>query len=100
MAEDDHIPKPIVIDLLEQEFKRYIEIATVIMNDIKRPQDKQIYEKYLQKCLALNKGSISVKINRNKFFRHFLRVLQMAARNQPMNAKHKMVSIFYKFALI
>lgn len=71
------------VEILDEEFNQYLEVAKTLMLALKKPADKDICGKYIKKCTALDAPSIEVKTNRNEFFKYFLKLLQTAATTQP-----------------
>ena len=84
-------------DILDEEFQRYLEIAKALIKEIKRQEDREICVKYIKKCLSMNVPNLSVKRNRNDFFKFFLKTLQTSAENQPPDYDDMVSLIYYIF---
>lgn len=72
-----------VLEILDEEFLRYLDITRLLMKQLKRTHDREICSKYVRRCCAMNGPSLSVKKCRNEFFKYFLQMLNTAAENQP-----------------
>ncbi|CAD7079968.1 unnamed protein product [Hermetia illucens] len=83
MASPSQVEPRQYIEILDEEFSQYLEVAQSIAKTMKRPKDKKICIKYIRKCMELDAPNIEVKAHRNEFFRYFLRMLQSTAASQP-----------------
>ncbi|XP_058826162.1 uncharacterized protein LOC131686059 [Topomyia yanbarensis] len=70
------------IDILDEQFAQYLQIAKHLMPKLLSPNDRQIAAKYISRCCILGNATHSSKSYRNNFFRYFLKVLDASIRNQ------------------
>ncbi|XP_055839539.1 uncharacterized protein LOC129907387 [Episyrphus balteatus] len=71
------------VDDLDAEFHSNIKLAKSILKTLKRPKDREITSRLIDRVKALNSNSLEVKSNRNKFTKYFLKVLQRNSDTQP-----------------
>ena len=76
------IPRNFTLDILDEQFQQYLEIAKNLMEQLKNTRDRQICAKYIQRCCKLVSESLHVKRYRNEFFKYFLKMLDTAVFNQ------------------
>jgi Domain of unknown function (DUF4485) len=69
-------------DVLDEEFQNYLDIAQGYVKDLVRKEDKVICAKYLKRLCELKSTRLPVKVNRNRFFKYFLKMLEVAHSNQ------------------
>lgn len=67
------------LEILDEEFSRYLEIARAYLKRLKRPDDRAVCARYIQRCCNLSVDNVDVKQNRNKFFKYFLKMLETAS---------------------
>lgn len=72
-------PSELTLDILDEEFNHFIALARGLMSTIQNPHERNICVKYIRKCSALQCPIVSVKLNRNAFFRYFLKILKKAS---------------------
>lgn len=77
---------PIEENILDDEFKYYLSLARGLMKRMNVIEDRQICARYIQRCIGLKSNNIKVKINRNTFFKYFLRMMDMAVGGQLVKA--------------
>ncbi|XP_038121108.1 uncharacterized protein LOC119770394 [Culex quinquefasciatus] len=78
-----HLSKP-PIDILDEQFAQYLQLAQQLLSMLRSPQDRQIASKYIRRCCPKSGVTrfVHYKRNRNEFFRYFLKVLQSAVETQ------------------
>jgi hypothetical protein len=69
-------------DVLEEDFQNLLEIAKGYVKGLLRKEDRLICGKYLKKCCDLKSENTAIKLNRNRFFKYFLKMLEVAHSNQ------------------
>ncbi|XP_065088451.1 uncharacterized protein LOC135709931 [Ochlerotatus camptorhynchus] len=70
------------IDVLDEQFAQYMQLARQLLPKIKSPSDRQICSKYIARCCQLSNTTHSARSYRNQFFRYFLKVLDATVLNQ------------------
>lgn len=70
------------LKLLDEEFNRYLSLSKLFLENLKRHEDRKIVGKYIRKCCNIKTRNIETKIQRNSFFKYFLKMLQSASFNQ------------------
>lgn len=68
-----------ILDILDEEFNIYIAVAKDLMSTVQCPHERNVCVKYIRQCCAFQTPSLSVKINRNAFFKYFLKILRKAS---------------------
>ncbi|XP_062706715.1 uncharacterized protein LOC134287798 [Aedes albopictus] len=70
------------IDILDEQYAHYVQLARQMLPKIRSPTDRQICSKYLSRCCQLSNATHSAKSYRNQFFRYFLKVMDATILNQ------------------
>jgi hypothetical protein len=82
-----------VLDVYDEEFVTNMEIAKNLIALVQNPRDKEICKKWILKLRQLKATDVTVKKNRNSFFKYFLQVLHRAVQGEdvlgasPLDAK-------------
>ncbi|XP_022916246.1 uncharacterized protein [Onthophagus taurus] len=84
------------IDVYDEEFNNYLNIAKGLIRKIKRGGDRRICTKWITKLCKLESDDPQVKKNRNEFFKYMLVILHRSLDEKPKfhempqyNAKHE-----------
>ncbi|RZC39527.1 DUF4485 domain containing protein [Asbolus verrucosus] len=64
-----------MLDVYDEEFATNMEIAKNLIAMIGNQRDKEICKKWILKLCSLKTTDVTVKKNRNSFFKYFLQVL-------------------------
>ncbi|XP_055644115.1 uncharacterized protein LOC129780160 [Toxorhynchites rutilus septentrionalis] len=70
------------IDILDEQFAHYLELARQLLPKIKTHADRQICSKYITRCCRMSNTTHTAKSYRNEFFRYFLKVVEATIANQ------------------
>lgn len=77
-----NLPEADELDLLDENFNRYLELSKCFLETVKSQEDRQIVGHYVRKCCSIKTRNIKTKRQRNTFFKYFLKMLQTATTNQ------------------
>lgn len=72
------------LDILDEEFNNFIAVARGLMLNIHNSHERNVCVKYIRQCCALQTPIVSVKLNRNAFFKYFLKILRKAAASNKV----------------
>lgn len=70
------------LDLLDEDFIRYLDLSKCFLETVKSQEDRQIVGHYIRKCCSIDTRNVETKIQRNLFFKYFLKMLQTSSTNQ------------------
>lgn len=70
---------------LDEEFLNYKHIARGLMKKLQLAEDKRVCYKYIKQCDEMKTDNVTIKANRNKFFRYLLKVMNRAVDEQKFN---------------
>ena len=71
-------------NVLDDEFKRYLNIAKGLMRQMSLAEDKRVCAKYIRECISMSTHNATIKSNRNMFFRYLLKAMNRAVEDEKM----------------
>ncbi|KAJ3645676.1 hypothetical protein Zmor_023317 [Zophobas morio] len=73
-----------VLDVYDEEFLTNLEIAKNLIAMVQSNKDKEICKKWVLKLRSLKATDVTIKKNRNSFFKYFLQVLHKAVQGEDL----------------
>lgn len=87
-------PIEATLNILDEEFNSFISVARGLMYSIQSPHERNVCVKYIRQCCALQTPIVSVKLNRNEFFKYFLKIIRKASASNKVRLFYFISSMF------
>ena len=71
-------------NILDDEFKRYLDVAKGLMRKMRLAEDKRVSAKYIRECMKMTTHNATIKANRNKFFQYLLKAMNRAVEDEKI----------------
>lgn len=71
-------------NILDDEFKRYLDVAKGLMRKMRLAEDKRVSAKYIRECIKMTTHNATIKANRNKFFQYLLKAMNRAVEDEKI----------------
>ncbi|CAO1314181.1 unnamed protein product [Diamesa serratosioi] len=71
-------------NVLDDEFKRYLDVAKGLMRKMRLAEDKRVCAKYIRECISMSTHNATIKSNRNTFFRYLLKAMNRAVEDEKV----------------
>ena len=71
-------------NVLDDEFKRYLDVAKGLMRKMRLAEDKRVSAKYIRECIKMSTHNATIKANRNKFFQYLLKAMNRAVEDEKI----------------